>query len=60
MNIPRSFIHEPSMNKTDISECFINGFEKLTLCSIGGIHFLYIIQKYSKQVLVHRGACTAK
>ena len=28
--------------------------------SIGGIHFLYIIQKYSKQVLVHRGACTAK
>ena len=37
MNKTHSFI-------TDISEYFVTGLEKLTLCSTGGIHFLYITQ----------------
>ena len=53
MNKKRSFI-------TDMSEYFVTGFVKLTLCSSGGINVLYIIQRYSKQVLVHLGACTTK
>jgi len=53
MNKTRSFI-------TDMSEYFVTGFEKLTLCSNGGIRFLYIIQNYSKQVSVHRGACSSQ
>ena len=44
----------------DINEYFVTGFEKLTLCSTGGICFLYIIQNYSKQVSVHRDACSCK
>jgi len=36
----------------DISEYFVTGFEKLTLCRTGGIQFLYIIRKYSEEVLV--------
>ena len=35
-----------------VSEYFVNGFEKLMLCRTGGIQFLYIIWKYSEEVLV--------
>ena len=36
----------------DMSEYFVTGFAKLTLCRSGGITFLYIIQRYSKQFSV--------
>ena len=46
MNKKRSFI-------MDMSEYFVTGLLKLTLCRSGGINFLYSIQRYSKQFLVH-------
>ena len=64
MNIPRSFYPLPEtsahhINKmrsfiTDMSEYFVTGFEKLTLCSSGGIHFLYKNRSPVAQLIEHR------